>query len=164
MSLPPDAPLDGHLFGEGQPCFGCGPTHPIGFHLRFERDGDDVVTRFTPGDRYQGPPGILHGGLVATLADELAAWTLIARLGRFGFTTRMDLRLHGPVRIGVEIEGRGRLVRETRRLVDVAVEVGQGGARLASGELQFALLGEAQAERLLGGPLPEAWRRFARAG
>lgn len=162
MGLEPDEPLDGHLFGAGQPCFGCGPDHPFGFHLHFERDGDDVVTRFTPDDRYQGPPGILHGGLVSTLADELAAWTLITRLGRFGFTTRMDLRLRLPARIGVEIEGRGRIVGDTRRLVDVEVTLAQSGAEVAGGTLRFALLAEAQAERLLGGPLPEAWRRFAR--
>ena len=65
--------LDGHLFGADQPCFGCGPNHPWGFHLAFERDGEAVVTRFVPGDRYQGPPGIMHGGLVMTLADEVGA-------------------------------------------------------------------------------------------
>ena len=37
--------LDGRLFGEGQPCFGCSPTHPHGLHLAYERQGDvrDVV-------------------------------------------------------------------------------------------------------------------------
>ena len=63
--------MDGHLFGEDQACFGCGPKHPFGFHLKFEREGDQILTRFLPGPQYQGPPGIMHGGLVMTLADEV---------------------------------------------------------------------------------------------
>ena len=38
------------------------------------------MTTFTPDDRYQGPPGIMHGGLVTTLADEVAAWAIIGVL------------------------------------------------------------------------------------
>src|SRR6478752_384765 len=118
-------PLDPDMFGPGQPCFGCGPDHPIGFKLRFSRDGDDVVTRFVPSDRYQGPPGIMHGGLVATLADELGAWACIVMLGKFGFTVSFDARYRQAVRIGKELEGRGRIVKTGTRFVDVRVEVSQ---------------------------------------
>jgi len=31
-----------------------------------------------------------------------------------------------------------------------------------TGELRFVLLDEKGAERMLGGPLPEAWKRFSR--
>lgn len=154
--------LDPDLFGPDQPCFGCSPHHPIGFHLRFAREGDEVVTRFVPGEQYQGPPGIMHGGLVATLADELAAWTVIGLLERFGFTASMQLKLRRPVRVGVEVEGRGRIVHDTPRTAQVAVRLLQGGVETLTGELTFAILNRAGAERMLGGPLPEAWRRFAR--
>jgi acyl-coenzyme A thioesterase PaaI-like protein len=158
----PDGPLDPHLFGEEQPCFGCGPAHPIGFHLRFERAGGAVVTRFVPGESYQGPPGIMHGGLVATLADEIAAWAIVALLGKFGFTAKFDGKLHAPVRIGVEVVGRGRIEREVRRIVTVAVDLSQRDVRVFGGTFTFVLLDAQGAERLLEGPLPEAWRRFAR--
>jgi len=92
--------VDGSIFGEGQPCFGCAPDHPIGFRLAFERDGDDVVTRFVPSERYQGPPTIMHGGLVATLADEIGAWALVLLLKRFGFTAEMHCKLRQPIRVG----------------------------------------------------------------
>jgi len=154
--------LDGHLFGEGQPCFGCGPDHPIGFRLRFTVEGDEVVTRFTPSERYQGPPGILHGGLVMTLGDELAAWTLVGLEHRFGFTTRAEMRLARAARVGLEIEGRGRIVKSSRRLVDLAVTLRQEGAVAAEGSFRFAVLDEAGAERLLGRPLAEAWKQMTR--
>ena len=157
-----DGPLDGTLFGPGQPCFGCGTDHPIGFHLTFVREGEEVVTRFTPGDRYQGPPGVMHGGLVMTLVDELAAWGLIALKEKFGFTTSFEGRLKAPVRIGKEIVGRAKFSKDTPRVVKVGVTLHQGEILAFEGEVTFVLLDQRGAEKLLGGPLPEAWKRFSR--
>ena len=154
--------VDGALFGPGQPCFGCAPDHPHGLHLRFAREGDEVVTRFTPGDGHQGPPGIMHGGLVTTVADELGAWALILLREKFGFTAEIAARLHRPLRTGVPTEGRARIVRETRRVVRVLVGLTQDAVRVFEGELAFVLLDRGGAEALLGGELPEAWRRFCR--
>jgi acyl-coenzyme A thioesterase PaaI-like protein len=154
--------VDGSLFGPGQPCFGCSPDHPHGLHLGFAREGDEVVTRFTPGDTQQGPPGIMHGGLVTTVADELAAWALILLREKFGFTAEIAAKLHRPLRVGVPAEGRARVVRESRRVVRVRVELTQAAVRVFEGELAFVLLDKGGAEQLLGGELPEAWRRFCR--
>jgi len=154
--------LDPNPFGENHPCFGCAPEHPIGFRLRFAREGDEIVTRFVPGDQYQGPPGIMHGGLVTTLADEIAAWTVIGLLEKFGFTASLSARLARPVRTGVEVEGRGKIEEESSRIVKVAVRLIQGGADAFTGSFTFALLDRAGAERVLGGPLPASWQRFAR--
>lgn len=154
--------LDGRLFGPEQPCFGCGPAHPAGFRLRFSEEGDDVVTRFVPGDGYQGPPGIMHGGLVATLADELGAWVLVMKLGKFGFTASMNLKLSRAVRTGVEVVGRARVAKNLRRVVDVSLELSQGDEAAVTGELRFVLLDKGGAERLLGRALPPEWERFSR--
>jgi acyl-coenzyme A thioesterase PaaI-like protein len=159
-------PMDGSIFGPDQPCFGCGPAHPIGFRLRFEKGEDElgafVRTRFVPGDRYQGPPGILHGGLVMTVADEIAAWTIIGLHDKFGFTAAFDGRLRGPVRIGEEVVGTGRVAADRRRIMDLAVELKQADALVFTGSFRFAILDESAAERMLGQPLPEAWKRFSR--
>lgn len=154
--------LEVNPFGPGQPCFGCSQDHPFGFRLRFDRDGDEVVTRFTPDGRYQGPPGIMHGGLVATLADEVAAWAIIGVLGKFGFTAQMSCKLHKPIRVGAEVEGRASIAKDTRRVVVSRVRLIQHGAEAFTGEYTFVLVDESGAERLLGGPIPEAWKRFCR--
>lgn len=161
-ALEMERPLEENPFGEGQPCFGCAPEHPFGFRLRFAVDGDEVVTRFTPGERYQGPPGIMHGGLVGTLADEIGAWTVLGLLERFGFTASMQMKLLRPVRIGAEVEGRGRITRASARVVHVEVHLTQGGASCLTATLAFAILDRAGAENLLGRRLPEAWLRFCR--
>jgi uncharacterized protein (TIGR00369 family) len=162
VSLGEDEPLDGRLFGPEQPCFGCSPTHPHGLHLRFERAEGGVVTRFVPGAQHQGPVGIMHGGLVMTLADEVAAWAIIAQTGKFGFTTDVQCRLHRPVRVGRELVATARITKDTRRLVTTEVEVRQDDAVCFTGTLRFALMDKAGAERLMGIELPEAWARFGR--
>lgn len=150
------------VFGERSPCFGCSPQHPIGLHLTFERRGDVVLTRFTPEESFQGPPGVLHGGLVTTVADELAAWTVVGLRRRMGFTAALSGRLKKPLRIGREIEGRGRITRDLRRLLDVEVELRQDHELAFTGAFTFAVLDRQGAEKMLQQPLPEAWRRFCR--
>jgi len=155
-------PLDGNLFGPDQACFGCSTGHPFGFHLKFERDGDEVVTRMTPGDSYQGAPGVMHGGLVATLADELAAWACIAITGKFGVTASFDARYLQPARIGKEIEGRARIVQTAGRFVDIEVKLLQEGRPCFTSALRFLLLDKSGMEKMLGRELPEDWNRFTR--
>jgi uncharacterized protein (TIGR00369 family) len=154
--------LDPHIFGEGQPCFGCSPDHPIGFHLRFRVEDAEVVTDFTPSEHYQGPPGIMHGGLVSTLADEIAAWAIIGLLEKFGFTAQMSGKFMRPVRIGIPLEGRAKITRETSRIVQVEVKIRQADVDTYAGDFTFVLLDRAGAEKMLGRNLPEAWAKFAR--
>ena len=154
--------MDGSIFGEQSRCFGCSPTHPSGLKLAFERRGDEVHTQFTPSLDQQGPPGILHGGLVATVADELAAWTVVMLRGRMGFTAAFEGRLRGPLRVGTPLSGVGRIRADRRRIVEIEVELAQAGATRFTGSFTFALLDVAGAERLLEAPLPDAWKRFCR--
>ena len=104
----------------------------------------------------------MHGGLVSTLADELAAWAIIALLGKFGFTAQMTCKFAKPVRIGVELEGRSKISRETPRIVQVEAKITQAGEACFSGDFTFVLLDRAGAEKMLGRSLPEAWAKFAR--
>ena len=138
--------MDGTIFGEGQPCFGCAPDHPAGFRLRFRVEGDSVVTRFVPAERFQGPPGIMHGGLVMTLGDEIAAWTLVGLKHQFGFTSKVEGRLKAAVRIGVETEARGRIAEDRGRMVDLDVTVSQAEQVCFEGRFRFVIMPKAPSD------------------
>jgi acyl-coenzyme A thioesterase PaaI-like protein len=155
-------PLDPLVFGPDQACFGCGPHNARGMQLRFAVDGDEVVTTWTPTAGLEGPPGILHGGLQATLADEVGAWTLVGKLQRFGFTTSLQLRYLRPARIGVPVEGRGRITAHDGPRVSVAVKLTQEGKTLLSGRIAYVIPTVEVAEKVLGQALPEAWHHLAR--
>ena len=57
--------LDGYM------CFGCAPNNPLGLHMEFFEDGDDIVAFWKPQGTYQGWLRTLHGGIQTTLMDEL---------------------------------------------------------------------------------------------
>ena len=154
--------LDGMLFGEDQPCFGCGPKNPLGFKLRYQEDGEALVTCFVPGPHHQGPLGVMHGGLVATVADETAGWVVIAKLGKFGFTTSFQARYRRPVRIGLPTECRGWITKQSRRVVRVHTATSQAGQECSEADFTFAILARRAAEQLMGVALPEQWGRFCR--
>lgn len=157
-------PLDPLIFGEAQRCFGCGPRNEVGMQLRFFREGDSVVTTFRPRPGWEGPPGIVHGGLQATLADELGAWTVVGLKGHFALTASLQLRYLRPARMADPIEGTGRIVSDEDGRVTVRLGLEQGGRRLLGGTATYVTPTVSMAESLLGMPLPEAWIPLARPG
>jgi len=104
----------------------------------------------------------MHGGLVMAFADEVAAWSVIGAIGRFGFTTKVEGRLRSAVKTGIPLVGEGRVEGEPTRVAQVEVRLSQQDQTCFEGSFRFAILGKDAAEKLLGGPLPEAWLKFAR--
>jgi acyl-coenzyme A thioesterase PaaI-like protein len=177
MHLHVAPPLDGNAFGEDQLCFACGPHHPHGFRLRFEaREGmwdavnDEtsqwVESAFTPRELDQGAPGVMHGGLVTTIADEVGVWALVVLLGKFGFTTEMHCKFPNPIRVGIPAVARARVLQDSTRIMRVEVQIHQtleDCTRLCfNGQFHFIWMDEKMAERTLGKPLREEWKRFCK--
>lgn len=53
-------------------CFGCGVDNPDGMKLKFfvDEEKQQTVCHFRLTQKYQGPPGHAHGGIIATILDE----------------------------------------------------------------------------------------------
>jgi acyl-coenzyme A thioesterase PaaI-like protein len=160
----PAEPLDPYTFGAEQRCFGCGPHNARGMRLRFRREGDEVVTELTPPEGWEGPPNVFHGGLQATVADELAGWTLVGLVGRMGFTTSMQVRYVRPLRIGVPVVARGTLASRKGSIATVSVRLEQEGKLGCSATVSYMLPDEDKARSYLGGELPEGWAHLFAEG
>lgn len=80
-------------------CFGCAPKNPIGLQMEFYKDGNDILSYWTPDKYHNGWEGILHGGVVASLMDEAGAWVLFTQIGTSGVTTDMQIKYLKPVKI-----------------------------------------------------------------
>jgi uncharacterized protein (TIGR00369 family) len=96
-------------------CFGCGPANAGGLHLEFllAEDGRVVCLPTIP-DRFEGPVGYLHGGIIATLLDEAMSKSLRAR-GLTAMTRQMEVNYLRPVHSEAPIRVEGRLVRSEGR-------------------------------------------------
>ena len=97
-------------------CFGCGPNNPEGLHLTFaiDQEAHTAVTSVTLDERYQGAPGYIHGGIIATLLDE-AMSKLNRSLGVLAVTRQMDVSYLRPAPIGTEMKLQSRFVRREGR-------------------------------------------------
>jgi uncharacterized protein (TIGR00369 family) len=96
-------------------CFGCGPANPIGLHLDFYvAEDQSVVCKPAVPATYEGPPGLLHGGIIATLLDEAMSKAVRVR-GLTAMTRRMEVEYLRPVPSATAIHIEGKLVRSEGR-------------------------------------------------
>lgn len=91
------------LVGEGYNCFGCAPCNKLGLKMEFYEDGDDIVSFWNASDDYQGWLHTLHGGIQASLMDEIAAWVMARKLQCAGMTTNLNIRYRHPVPTGPDV-------------------------------------------------------------
>jgi uncharacterized protein (TIGR00369 family) len=95
-------------------CFVCGEFNPLGLNLRFKTDGRGVHARFTPRPEHVGFRQIVHGGIIATLLDEIMVWACAVRTKQFAFCAELNVRFVGPVRPGEEVVATAELVTNRR--------------------------------------------------
>ncbi|MCF6170417.1 MAG: PaaI family thioesterase [Bacteroidales bacterium] len=108
----------------GYNCFGCSPDNENGLQMQFVEDGEFLTCEWEPRGFLAGYNNVLHGGIQATLMDEIAAWFIQVKMKTAGVTSSINIRLKRSVPVK---EGKLRLVarlQETRKnLVDVHVEL-----------------------------------------
>ena len=113
-------------------CYGCGGANARGLQLTFFRDGDSVVADFTPAREHGGYGKILHGGVTATLLDEMFGWTIYGLLGKLGMTTDMKIEFKAPLYCGKTATVRGRVERHDEREIAVRAEVTDEDGHIAA--------------------------------
>ena len=81
-------------------CFVCGRENPVGLKLEFHASEDEKEVRayLTIPEAYQGYPGVVHGGIVSTILDEVSGRAVMLHEGedRFMATLRMAVRFRHP--------------------------------------------------------------------
>ena len=95
-------------------CFVCGESNSSGLRLRFETDGRRVQTRFVPGPDHAGFKQTVHGGITATVLDEIMVWACAVATRRFAYCAELNVRFLQPLRPGEEALVTGELVNNRR--------------------------------------------------
>lgn len=121
-------------------CFVCGVENGTGLQMRFfESDTDPriVTAEYTVPKKYQGYPGIVHGGILAAMLDEVTSRTIMrGNPPRFVVTANLSLRYRKPVPVETPLRMVGRVVEEKGKIIIVDGEMF---------DLQDRLLTEARA-------------------
>jgi uncharacterized protein (TIGR00369 family) len=95
-------------------CFVCGESNSSGLKIRFETDGTLVRARFLPRPEHIGFKKTIHGGILATLLDEIMVWACAVRTGRFAYCADLNVRFLSLARPGEEIFASAELVANRR--------------------------------------------------
>jgi uncharacterized protein (TIGR00369 family) len=80
-------------------CFACGRDNTIGLKLKFHREGDSVRSEFVPGEQHQGWPGVVHGGIICTMLDEVIGYSAGFQ-GLYAVTASMNVHYRKPAMVG----------------------------------------------------------------
>jgi uncharacterized protein (TIGR00369 family) len=120
-------------------CLGCGAANARGMHLTFEQDEKEKCIRglFRLGEEYQGGPGLIHGGIIATLLDEA-----MGKVNRFrnvlAVTAELVVEYLKPIPVGEELLVEAREVeKHGRNLHHVGEVCNRQGQVLARGHARF---------------------------
>lgn len=128
-------------------CYGCGRENPQGLHIKTYWDGETGVCHFTPRAEHTAFPGVVYGGLIASLIDCHSIGTAIAtyytRMGTDPacdhtitcVTGKLDISYQKPTPTGTELV----LTAQTRELGErkalVVCTVQAAGVETARGEV-----------------------------
>jgi uncharacterized protein (TIGR00369 family) len=129
----------------------CGTDNPGGLNVGPEREGKKVVLRFTPGDTHRGFSKAVHGGITASLLDEVVGVAAGQRTGGKCATIELTVAYKRPLLVGVEVRAEGWYVRRQGKLVLGAGQIVDGrGQVLATARGRFLPLDERQVSRFVG--------------
>jgi uncharacterized protein (TIGR00369 family) len=127
-------------------CFGCGGGNARGMQLTFEQDdaARTIVGRFRLGAEYQGAFGIIHGGVIAVVLDEVMGKVCRFR-GVRAVTAEMNIEYLKPVWVDADLVVKGYEKEITGRNLHLVGEIQDAsGNVLARSRGRFVILGAAQ--------------------
>mgnify|MGYP005813068313 CR=1 FL=1 len=112
--------------GESTNCFVCGLDNACSMKLEFYQDDQGaVVSHAIIPERYEGYPGMTHGGVIAAILDEVCGRTFIDHNTEFMVTAELNIHYRKPVLIdtpiiakGYQVSREGRVARARGEIVD----------------------------------------------
>lgn len=99
-------------------CFVCGLENQYGLKLRFRETGPGEVTaEYTVPEHFQGYPGVVHGGIITAMLDEVTGRAHInSKHTRFMFTAKMEIRFRKNVPVGQPLKIVGQIEKSKSRM------------------------------------------------
>ncbi|MEW1740669.1 PaaI family thioesterase [Nocardia beijingensis] len=83
-------------------CFGCSPHNATGLRLRFTPHPDGLQARFRLGREFESYPGVVHGGLIGVICDEVMGNLIVLARHHPAFTVTQRTRFLTPLLVGRE--------------------------------------------------------------
>jgi uncharacterized protein (TIGR00369 family) len=120
-------------------CLVCGRNNPQSLRLSLQVDSDtgEIHTTFTPQPQHTGFVGVIHGGVLALVADEAMVWAAIWSTRRSCLAGELTLRFKRPATVGQLMAITARVTRKRSRVVEAECKIAD-----KSGEVVAAAVGK----------------------
>lgn len=115
-----------------------GRRNPIAPAIKLRAENDKVLGEVEFSATYAGPPGCVHGGIIAAVFDELLSMANIANQVA-GFTGSLTIRYHRPTPLHQPIELSAYCARTSGRKIVSKGEMRADGEITASAEGLFIM-------------------------
>ncbi len=131
-------------------CFGCGANNPHGLKMKFYSDEQAVYSTVSIPQHLTSWNDMVHGGIIATLLDEVMAWAAIYLQKSVVMTKSIQIDFIKPLAVADELKVTGQVLRqETKREVVIEGLIHNSKGNLcARSEGTFSLFSTAVAKRL----------------
>lgn len=125
---------------DDQYCFACGSLNPIGLRMEVSFRDNKAISRLALKREFQGWSDIVHGGMLATILDEIMAHAVIHYVGQ-AVTTSLQVTFRAPLHVGEAFEAVGYVSEKKRRaaLAKGDIFLLKSKKLIASGESKFLL-------------------------
>ena len=109
---------------ENYNCFVCSDTNPIGLNLDIQYVDNQTYAVFNLSNLYSGFPSVIHGGIQATIIDEIGWWAMFNQIKRLGFTKSLSVEYLSQIETEKELRVVGKVVdNPAKDLINVEVEI-----------------------------------------
>ncbi len=96
-------------------CFFCGPSAD-GLCLEIQYADGKAFCEFTAHEKFQGYDGMLHGGIVTGIIDEVMWWTLFANTKALCATSKIEVEFKMPILCNHSYRASGLILNSTKNL------------------------------------------------
>jgi len=132
-------------------CFVCGTDNPGGLDLAPQRDGDKVFVTFVPKKQHLGFSKAVHGGITASLLDEVVGVACGQRTDGKCATVELTVSYKRPLLEGQSVRAEGWYLRRAGKLVLGRGQILDGEGRvLATARGRFLPLEERHVQKFVG--------------
>jgi len=95
-------------------CFFCGAATG-GPAMELHYGEENVFCKFVAREKFQGYDGMLHGGIVTGILDEVMWWALFMEKRAVCATSKIEVRFNRPILCGNSYVAFGSLIKENGR-------------------------------------------------
>lgn len=122
-------------------CFVCGKDNPFGLNVTFLKDKNEVRAELIPESKHQGFKGIIHGGILFSILDEIMGRTAVITKRVMTLTVEINIKYRKKAKVGEKIIFTAHMTKDLGRMIEAQGQVcKEDGTLLAEAKGRFIVL------------------------